>query len=379
MGTKTYQRQAGSTRRRDVTTGGTDRWSSGSGYESYVGRWSRLVAPEFLDWLAIPPRRRWLDVGCGSGALTEAILARCDPRSVVGVDPSEAFVAHARATVVDARASFVVGTAAMTGLDDGDVDCVVSGLVLNFVPDVGEALAEAQRLVSPGGVVGGYVWDYVEGMQLMRRFWDAAVALDPAAQASDEGVRFGIAAPGPLAAAFTAAGLEAVDVRPIEVPTVFADFDDFWRPFLGGTGTAPAYAASLTGPARNALRDRLRASVADEPDGSIRLVARAWAAQGRYAVCGRGWWSVAHSPTRLLRAASIAALSTSGLASAASRFIMSRSSVMSGVDATGCLRRPVAPSPGRWCEAIEAPQVGPVQVVIPTTPPPVPVGAAGIA
>ncbi len=289
MGTKAYQRQAGSTRRRDVTTGGTDRWSSGSGYESYVGRWSRLVAPEFLDWLAIPPRRRWLDVGCGTGALTEAILARCDPRSVVGVDPSEAFVAHARATVVDARASFVVGTAAMTGLDDGDVDCVVSGLVLNFVPDVGEALAEAQRVVSPGGVVGGYVWDYVEGMQLMRRFWDAAVALDPAAQASDEGVRFGIAAPGPLAAAFTAAGLEAVDVRPIEVPTVFADFDDFWRPFLGGTGTAPAYAASLTGPARNALRDRLRASVADEPDGSIRLVARAWAAQGRYAVCGRGW------------------------------------------------------------------------------------------
>ena len=115
----------------------------------------------------------------------------------------------------------------------------------------------------------------------MRRFWDAAVALDPAAQVLDEGVRFGSAALEPLAAAFTAAGLEAVEVRPIEVPTVFADFDDLWTPFLGGTGTAPAYAASLTEPARNALRDRLRASVVDEPDGSIRLVARAWAAQGR--------------------------------------------------------------------------------------------------
>lgn len=96
----------------------------------------------------------------------------------------------------------------------------------------------------------------------MRRFWDAAVALDPAAQALDEGVRFGIAAAEPLAAAFTAAGLRAVDVRSIEVPTVFADFDDLWTPFLGGTGPAPAYAAV-------------------EADGSIRLVARAWAARGR--------------------------------------------------------------------------------------------------
>ena len=264
-----------------MASGAIDRWSSGSGYEAYVGRWSRLVAPQFLDWLAIPPLRRWLDVGSGAGAPSDAILVRCDPRSVVGIDPSERFVAHARATVVDARASFVVGTAAMTGLDDGDVDVVVSGLVLNFVPDLGEALTEARRVVSHGGVVAGYVWDYAGGMQLLRRFWDAAVALDPAARALDEGARFGSAAPEPLAAAFIAAGLEAVAVRPIEVPTVFADFEDLWKPFLGGTGPAPGYASSLAEPARNALRDRLRASVGGEPDGSIRLVARAWAVQGR--------------------------------------------------------------------------------------------------
>jgi SAM-dependent methyltransferase len=264
-----------------VTAPGSDRWSSGSAYESYIGRWSRLVAPEFLDWLDVLPGRRWLDAGCGTGALTEAILAGCEPSSVVGVDPSEPFVAHARTTVIDARVRFEVGTAAETGLADGDVDVVVSALVLNFVPDLNAALAEARRVLSPGGVVAGYVWDYVEGMQLLRRFWDAAVAVDPAGQAIDEGARFGHAAPEPLAAAFTAAGLSGVDVRPIEVPTVFADFDDLWKPFLGGTGVGPAYVASLTELAQDALRERLRASVETEPDGSIRLTARAWAVRGQ--------------------------------------------------------------------------------------------------
>jgi SAM-dependent methyltransferase len=264
-----------------VTARGSDSWSSGSDYESYIGRWSRLVAPEFLDWLGIARRRRWLDMGCGTGALADAILARCEPRSVVGIDPSASFIAHARTTVVDARARFQTGTAAATGLGDGDVDAVVSALVLNFVPDLGAALAEARRVVSPGGVVAGYVWDYAERMQLLRRFWDAAVVVDPAARAIDEAVRFGIAAPEPLAAAFTAAGLSAVGVRPIEISTVFVDLDDLWTPFLGGTGVGPAYVASLGDAARDALREQLRASLDAEPDGSIRLVARAWAVRGR--------------------------------------------------------------------------------------------------
>jgi len=264
-----------------VAAQGTDRWSSGSAYEAYIGRWSRLVAPVFLDWLGIPPGRRWLDVGCGTGALSDAIVARCEPRSVVGVDPSEPFVEHATAAVADDRATFAVGTAADTGLHDGDVDVVVSALVLNFVPDLAEALREARRVVRPGGIVAGYVWDYADGMQLLRRFWDAAVALDPGARALDEGVRFPDAAPEPLATAFEAAGLTTVDVRAIEVPTAFASFADLWTPFLSGTGPAPAYVASLTEPARKALRERFRASVAAEPDGSVRLIARAWAVRGR--------------------------------------------------------------------------------------------------
>ena len=264
-----------------MTGPGSYRWSSGSAYDSYIGRWSRLVAPVFLNWLAIPPGRRWLDAGCGTGALTEAILARCEPSSVVGVDPSESFVAHVRTAVIDARVTFDVGTAAETGLRDGNVDVVVSALVLNFVPDLSAALAEARRVLSPGGLVAGYVWDYAEGMQLLRRFWDAAVVVDPTARAMDEGARFGHAAAEPLAAAFAAAGLSAVAVRPIDVPTVFVDFDDLWTPFLGGTGVGPAYVASLGEAARDALRERLRASLDPEPDGSIRLMARAWAVRGQ--------------------------------------------------------------------------------------------------
>jgi SAM-dependent methyltransferase len=258
-----------------------DHWSRGDAYDAYVGRWSRLVAPGFLDWLAIPPGRRWLDLGSGTGALTAAILERCAPASVIGVDPSEPFVAHTRSAVADPRASFAVGTAAATGLADGAVDVVAAALVLNFVPDLGEGLREAQRILRPGGTVAGYVWDYADGMQLLRRFWDAAIAMDRAAEALDEATRFPITRPEPLAAAFKAAGLADVEVRPIQIPTVFADFDDLWMPFLAGTGPASAYVAALSEPARAALRETLRASLTAEPDGSIRLVARAWAVRGR--------------------------------------------------------------------------------------------------
>jgi len=213
-----------------VTSVGSDRWASGAGYDAFVGRWSRLVAPGFLAWLGVAPGGRWLDVGCGTGCLTEAILDRCDPRSIVGVDPSDPFVARARTAVADERASFRVGTAAETGLADDAVDVVVSGLVLNFVPDIGAALHEARRVAGRGGLIAGYVWDYADGMQVLRRFWDAAVALDRSASSLDEGVRFRNAAPEPLASAFRAAGLLSVATRPIEVPTFFSDFDDLWRP-----------------------------------------------------------------------------------------------------------------------------------------------------
>jgi hypothetical protein len=125
-----------------------------------------------------------------------------------------------------------------------------------------------------------YVWDYADRMEMMRRFWDAAVALDPSAGALDEGRRFTVCRPEPLRALFEGAGLAQLETRAIDVPTVFRDFDDYWTPFLGGQAPAPGYCKSLGEEARGALRERLRASLPARPDGSIHLVARAWAVRG---------------------------------------------------------------------------------------------------
>ncbi|GAA3447756.1 hypothetical protein Pve01_63180 [Planomonospora venezuelensis] len=157
---------------------------------------------------------------------------------------------------------------------------MVSGLALNFVPEPRRAAAELARVVAPGGVAAAYVWDYAEGMAMMRYFWDAAAALDPAAAGLDEGRRFSWCRPEPLGRLWEEAGLGGVEVRAVEVPTAFADFDDYWEPFLGGQGTAPGYVASLAGEQRLALRDLLRSRMPYGPDGSIRLTARAWAVRG---------------------------------------------------------------------------------------------------
>ena len=157
-------------------------------------------------------------------------------------------------------------------------DVALSGLVLNFVPDQPRALRELGRVVRPGGTVAVYLWDYAGEMQFMRHFWDAAAALDPTAP--DEGSRFPICRPEPLKSLFTVAGLQNAEVRAVDIPTVFRDFDDFWSPFLGGQGAAPRYAMALPETARAALREHLRASLPTAADGSISLIARAWAARG---------------------------------------------------------------------------------------------------
>lgn len=254
---------------------GMDEWSSGEIYESYVGRWSRVVAKEFVDWLDQPAGLKWLDVGCGTGALTSTILSTASPAGVVGVDPSAGFVEHARRTVVDERGRFEVRSAGE--LTDEPFDVVVSGLVLNFIPDRVEALKRMRQL---GGTVAAYVWDYADGMQLMKHFWDAAVDLDPAAGEFHEGVRFGFCRPAELEKMFTAAGFTDVAGRPIDVPTVFESFDDYWSPFLGGQGPAPSYVRGLDEPARVALRDALMDRLPTGADGSIALIARAWAVRG---------------------------------------------------------------------------------------------------
>ena len=258
----------------------SDTWERGSPYEQYVGRWSRQVAPLFLSWLDVPAGRRWLDVGCGTGALCAAILDRCFPTSVAGVEPSEGFLKTAKDNLAG-RAQLHAGSATAIPLGDASVDVVVSGLVLNFVPDQPAAIREMARMTGPGGTIAAYVWDYAGKMELMRVFWDAAAALDPQAAKLDEGVRFPLCRPEALDALFAGAGLNGVAVKPIDLPTPFADFDDYWRPFLGGQGPAPAYTMSLDETARSRLRERIRERLPTAADGSISLTARAWAVRAQ--------------------------------------------------------------------------------------------------
>ena len=222
----------------------------------------------------------WLEEERGTGAISQTILDLAAPREVVGVDSSPGFVAHARQQVLDDRVQFETGDAQSLPYVPSAFDAVVSGLVLNFVPQPAQAMAEMARVARPGGVVGAYVWDYSEHMQMMRAFWDAATALDPSIRNLDQGVRFPLCNAEPLTALLADAGLTDVVVRAIDVPTVFRDFDDYWTPFQGGQGAAPTYLMRLGEEQRAALRDRLRAGLPHSPDGSIHLMARAWAVRG---------------------------------------------------------------------------------------------------
>ena len=258
-----------------------DNWAAGTLYEPYVGRWSRLVARDFLRWLALPTQLDWLDVGCGTGALTQTILQQMQPRSVKGIDPSAGFVDFAAAHVSHPKVTFEVGDAQSLPVESARFDVAVSGLVLNFVPKPSLAAQEIRRSVRPEGVVAAYVWDYAGKMEMMRYFWDATVELDPSASNLVEATRFPICQPPALVELFEQAGLRDVQTLTIDTPTTFKDFDDYWNPFLGGQGPAPSYAMSLTEERRNALRDRIHATLPISSDGSIPLIARAWAVRGR--------------------------------------------------------------------------------------------------
>lgn len=255
-------------------------WASGDAYEPYVGRWSRLVAREFLSWLKAPKNMRWLDVGCGTGALSRTILYGAAPSLVQGIDPSEDYVSYARRHITDGRARFDVGDARALPYQTASFGVVVSGLALNFVPEPAVAVSEMARVAQVGSTVALYVWDYAGEMQLMRYFWGAAATLDPAAKELDEGERFPICNQMPLLQLFHDAGLRQTEARAVDVPTVFHSFDDYWAPFLGGQGPAPSYVMSLSEDRRIELRELIRSRLPLKSDGGIDLIARAWAVRG---------------------------------------------------------------------------------------------------
>ncbi|WP_138464262.1 class I SAM-dependent methyltransferase [Poseidonocella sp. HB161398] len=257
-----------------------DAWTAGQSYDRYMGRWSAAVAERFLDWLEPPGGARWVEAGCGTGALTSAILRRCAPASVLATDASAEFAAHARAAISDPRARFATADAADLPAEDGSADIVASGLVLNFLPDRLAGLAEMRRVLRPGGLLSFYAWDYPGGgIGFLDAFWQAAAALDPAAAALDEGARFPFCTRDGLAALLAEAGIGAPAIAPIEIVTEFPDFEAFWQPFTLGAGPAPGYCTSLPPDRREALKTRLAERLGAGRPVSFR--ARAWAVKAR--------------------------------------------------------------------------------------------------
>ncbi len=258
-----------------------DPWSGGSNYEKFMGRWSSLVAEKFLKWFAISAGKSWLDVGCGSGTLTKLIFETQNPSKIISIDSSEEFISYAKKILNNPFVQFKVCKAESLNINFNSIDVIVSGLVLNFIPEPEIALREMMRVAKPGGTIGIFLWDYSDGMKMLRYFWDAAVEIDNKAKEFDEGLRFPLCRKGELELLFRKAGLKDVNAVPVEVNTYFKDFNDYWEPFLGNVGPAPAYVMSLDPENRKQLEMKVRNSLPVTNDGSILITARAWAVKGQ--------------------------------------------------------------------------------------------------
>jgi len=245
-----------------------------------MGRWSRTLAPDFVDWLECPAGIDWLEVGCGTGALTSAICERANPRSVVACDPAGPFIEYARERLADRRVNFVVSGADDFPLGDRTYMSATSLLALNFFPSPESALKRMVSASAAGAVLSACVWDYSERMEFLRLFWDAAAEISAGASLADEGRRFPLCTPANLLGVFRDVGLHNVCCDALEVSTTFSSFEDYWRPMAAGTGPAPAFVQSLAPAEVERLKDTLQNTVPVALDGSIRLVARAWAVRG---------------------------------------------------------------------------------------------------
>lgn len=259
-----------------------DNWTTGEAYELFMGRWSKAVAAEFIRWLHPAAGWDWLEVGCGTGALTQAVLEHASPAFMLASDLSPQFLSFTRSTMPHPSLAFVTASAADLPLANERFDAAVSGLVLNFFPDPLAALHSMRSRLRPGRRLAAYVWDYAEGMEFLRIFWEEAVALDPPAAVLDERYRFPICRQEALVQLFRDAGLTSVDSQALHIDISFADFESYWTPFLGATGPAPSYVSSLHPQDRENLRQRLEERFAVSGGSPIRLSARAWAVCGSW-------------------------------------------------------------------------------------------------
>jgi SAM-dependent methyltransferase len=250
-------------------------------YERFMGRWSRLVAPLLVDFAGVYDGARVLDVGSGTGALAFAITKRNGRSTVVGIDPSQEYVAYASSkSPFPDRARFQVGDAQALSFPDAAFDACLSLLVFNFIPDPKKALRDVRRVTKPGGVIAAANWDYADGMRMLRVFWDAARSVDAVAERLDEN-RMPLCRAGELSELWSSGGLRDIHEQPLEITMRFQSFADYWEPFLLRQGPAGAYAASLNRDRLQALRGEVkhRFSLSNE-NVPFTLTARAWAVRG---------------------------------------------------------------------------------------------------
>lgn len=256
-----------------------DTWAESDGYDDYMGRWSQPVARRFLEWLGVPAGSDWVDVGCGTGALAPTIDEKAAPSRLAGIDPSPGSIRAASRRLRE-RAELTTGEAESLPFESDSFDAAVSGLAINSFPEPATALQEMQRVTAGGGTVAAYVWDYADGMETIRRFWEAVVRPNPSISHLDEATRFPLCNAEPLTALFRSAELTSVETTALEIPTVFSSFEGYWRPTLGDQGPAPSYVGSLSGPDRRSPKSRLMDELPTSPDGTITLTGRAWAIRG---------------------------------------------------------------------------------------------------
>ena len=261
-------------------TGQDSMFSEARAYEYFMGRWSRDMAPLLVRFAAVRDGDAVLDVGAGTGALSAAVAAAAPASHIVGIDPSAAYVAFAQSQAKTGQVSFEVGDAQQMRFPAASFGRTLSLLVVNFIPDARKAVGEMARVTKPKGTVAAAVWDYGEGMEMLRVFWDEAIALRPGSDKKDER-HMPYCRRGELASLWRDAGLQDVVEEALTIETRFASFDDYWKPFLAKQGPAGAYVSSLSDADRDALRERLRHRLlGDRPDRPIVLHARAWAVRG---------------------------------------------------------------------------------------------------
>ncbi|HLK18945.1 MAG TPA: class I SAM-dependent methyltransferase [Bryobacteraceae bacterium] len=250
-------------------------------YERFMGRWSRLLARPFLDFANVADSGEFLDVGSGTGALAFTLAERKPRVQVGGIDPSKEYVDYAASKNPSRdRVRFEVGDAQELRFGDGSFDGSLSLLVFNFIPDPLKALKELRRVTKAEGRIAAAVWDYGEGMKMLRTFWDSVVHLDPKADKLDER-HMRLCRAGELSELWRQGGLKDIEEKPIEIPMHFESFADYWDPFLLGQGPAGAYVKSLDHLHVDALRAEVKKQISPASEKApFTLSARVWAVRG---------------------------------------------------------------------------------------------------